>query len=49
MEKIRRPKDANQLAKLIMEMATGQKENDKEIILKEKAETKTKKKKATKK
>ena len=47
MEKIRRPKDANQLAKLIMEMATGQKENDKEIILKEKAEAK--KKKATKK
>ena len=45
MEKIRRPKDANQLAKLIGEIATGERENDKEIILKEKAEAEAKKKK----
>lgn len=35
MAKVNRPKDMNQLAKLIVEMATGEKENDKDVILKQ--------------
>lgn len=45
MAKIHRPKDSNQLAKLIVEMATGERENDKDIVLtqrKQKEEAKLK-------
>ena len=48
MAKAARPKDPNQLAKFLVEMATGERPNDKKDVIGKKTKKKAAKKKAKK-